>query len=176
MSLFFTSSISAEEIVEIPEGFQIATEEEKETYRIPGEPDIEFILVLNEESLPSNNSRAFIYDDELERVYKESFKSVAWIYRDGVYSLSIKPKNNMKKEISWRALEYTALHKNPYPSNPWMKALKTNPTSIKSMYNQYVCHVDFKAAVAIIKGEYVINIEPHKPDKGYWSFVKTGCN
>lgn len=99
------------------------------------------------------------------------FKSVSWVSRNGVMSLSSIPKSfwTTPKESSWRQLvlffQYHPMYRH-----------EGNPTKFNSMYNQYVCHIDYKAFVTVIKGEYVINIEPHKTDKGYWGFVSSGCN
>lgn len=174
-TFFSTTLISAD--ADISSGFRPTTEEEKQKYYEEGKGEVEYIEIVFDEDNPMRHSRAFISNPEMESRYKNSFKSVAWIYRSGEgYSLSIKPKSHINKEQSWKALEYQFLDKNPYASNPWIKALRSNPTSRKSMYNQYVCHIDFQGAVTIIKGGYTVNIEPHKPDKGYWGFVTTGCN
>lgn len=41
------------------------------------------------------------------------------------------------------------------------------------MYNQFACHYDF---VAYGDPGPTWDLEPHKPDKGYWGFVAGRCN
>lgn len=94
------------------------------------------------------------------------FSSLSWITRDGVVSLSLNPYDpyTIDKEAGWsEAARYFQYH-------PIYTAI-SNPSKFMSMYNQYVCHVDFAKG---IKTPW--NIEPIKPDKGYWQFVASGCN
>ncbi|OCN06338.1 hypothetical protein A4S06_01060 [Erysipelotrichaceae bacterium MTC7] len=96
----------------------------------------------------------------------EYFKSVNWIVRNSVVSLSVDPKHpwTIPKEDSWRELiRFFQYH-------PMYTAI-SNPTKFSSMYNQYVCHADFPAG---LKTPW--NLEPATPNKGYWGFVGGGCN
>jgi len=94
------------------------------------------------------------------------FNSLSWITRGGVRSLSISPKNpfTINKEGSWgelaRYFQYHPMYTGISNSSKW-----------NSMYNQYVCHVDYARG---FKTPW--NIEPATPDKGYWGFVGSSCN
>lgn len=108
--------------------------------------------------------------------FSHFFRSVAWISRNGVISLSILANvSNVQseKESSWVAL--TDFY---YGHPTWIIARASNPTSYQSMYNQYVCHVDWALVVGIIKGVDRWNIEPYTTDKGYWGFANFSakCN
>ena len=111
----------------------------------------------------------------IEVVYEENvlwragfmyFSNITWITRDGVVSLSVTPKSpgSIAKEESWQELiRYFQYH--PFYTQ------ETNPTKFNSLRNQYLCHVDFARQ---FKTPW--NIEPSKPDKGYWGFVSGLCN
>lgn len=93
------------------------------------------------------------------------FNSITWITRSDGRSLSVTPKNALliAKEASWSELVRYFQYHPFYTSEP-------NPTKLTSLYNQYVCHVDYA------KFKTPWNIEPYKPDKGYWQFVNSLCN
>ncbi|MEG0368163.1 MAG: DUF2599 domain-containing protein [Coprobacillus sp.] len=119
------------------------------------------------ESFYNSNSRSLVLTEDFQN-YKRFFSKVAWIRRDGVMSLSVYHTiaGRLNKEESWRLL--LTAH---YDDNTWYYARKGNPTSGNSMYHQYTCHVDWAGAA---KNPY--NLEPAKPDKGYWGFVGSACN
>ena len=142
--------------------------------------EIDYIIVLHDEgstyieNARKNNIPIINVEKTHSMVSSRAFthfKSVSWISREGNMSLSSIPKSfwTTPKEASWRELvlffQYHPMYRN-----------ETNPTKFNSMYNQYICHINYKSVVVIYKGEYVINIEPWKADKGYWGFVSKGCN
>lgn len=108
------------------------------------------------------------FDDGDWADYYRYFSKVSWINRDGLISLSVKHTDAIygEKENSWLTL--ALFH---YGQAQWQNAERSNPSSYQSMYNQYVCHVDFAPGV---KNPY--NLEPSTPDKGYWGFVASACN
>jgi Protein of unknown function (DUF2599) len=113
--------------------------------------------------------------------------SVKWtwrtFYNSGSWSLSIKPTwcgINMSGPTPWASWE-EVYWKTPYHSAwPYPQAFATN--TYWSMYNQYVCHTDWKAFAYLWDrknpwdGSLEYNLEPWRSDKGYWGFVNSQCN
>lgn len=98
--------------------------------------------------------------------YFSHFSSISWISRSGNMSLSVMPKNpyTIDKENAWREiLRFIQYH-------PIYTEIK-NSSKQSSTYNQFVCHADYARG---FKTPW--NLEPWKPDKGYWGFVKNRCN
>lgn len=95
------------------------------------------------------------------------FSKIAWVSRGGVWSLSLTPRGNVGGEAQvWNSIQ------NSYSSN-FQWASSGNPSVNSSMKNQYTCHLDF--AFTGLAGP-TWDLEPSKPDKGYWGFVAGGCN
>lgn len=96
------------------------------------------------------------------------YNSIGWITRPAGVSLSLAPKEPymIQKDAAWaEAKQYFQYH-------PFYRD-EPNPTKLNSMYNQFVCHADY----AYVAAQKVIwNIEPWRPDIGYWGFVKVNCN
>lgn len=110
--------------------------------------------------------RGSLAGEEWDR-YVTYFKSVSWIKRDGVVSLSVYPHNDyLIKEDSWNLLY--RVHKD---DSYWVNAKKTNSTVDNSLYHQYTCHADWAVTLKV-----PWNLEPSKADKGYWGFVVSACN
>lgn len=94
---------------------------------------------------------------------RSAFSSISWLLRD-VWSLSVTPKNWYEtvstKEKLFNSIQFLFIQ-------DWQWN-RQNPTS---MANQFYCHYDFGRTM---KSPW--NIEPSKPDKGYWGFVEGLCN
>jgi hypothetical protein len=98
------------------------------------------------------------------------------------WSLAVTPSTcgrNKRLNTPWQSWE-EVVEKTPwcaeYDDNgcsviPWNK--EWNISRYWSMYNQYVCHIDF-AWGPKHKEEY--NLDPWREDKGYHGFVKNQCN
>lgn len=128
--------------------------------------DDEFIADAKARNIP------VIYENNLTTLYSARaltyFKSVGWITRNGVRSLSVNPKNpfTVNKSNSWRELA------NFFRNHPMYTSIN-NSTKYSSTKNQYDCHVDLARG---FKTPW--NLEPVKRDKGYWGFVRNvpPCN
>lgn len=94
------------------------------------------------------------------------FKSISWISRSDGISLSVMPNSSftISKESAWSEI-YKFIQYHP------MYTQVKNDTKQTSMYNQFVCHADFAKG---FKTPW--NLEPWRQDKGYWGFVRGGCN
>lgn len=94
------------------------------------------------------------------------FKSISWISRSDGISLSVMPNSpfTISKESAWSEI-YKFIQYHP------MYTQVKNDTKQTSMYNQFVCHADFAKG---FKTPW--NLEPWRQDKGYWGFVRGGCN
>ena len=98
-----------------------------------------------------------------------AIRSVSWITRNGVRSLSIRPTwcgawgssaNIYQTVQSWREV----LNKTPWHTRRW------NSSTYASMWYQYACHVYYA------KYKLTWNLEPSRPNVGYWGTVRRGCN
>ena len=131
------------------------------------------IVVRNE-----NNKDPFIQEArkrnipityDLKHMLKKDFmyfKTIIWIVRNGELSLSLDPKepDSIDKANSWKeAVSF-------FENDPVYLKID-NPTKFESLHNQYKCHADWARG---LKTPW--NIEPEKPDKGYWGFVANKCN
>ena len=94
------------------------------------------------------------------------FKSISWISRSDGISLSVMPNSpfTISKESAWSEI-YKFIQYHP------MYTQVKNDKKQTSMYNQFVCHADFAKG---FKTPW--NLEPWRQDKGYWGFVRGGCN
>lgn len=106
-----------------------------------------------------------VYIQMRARSFKH-FKSISWISRSEGMSLSVMPNNplTISKESAWSEI-YRFIQYHP------MYTQVKNDTKQTSMYNQFVCHADFAKG---FKTPW--NLEPWRQDKGYWGFVRSGCN
>lgn len=113
--------------------------------------------------------------------------SVQWswrtYYNSGSWSLTIKPTwcgimmSGPTPWASWQEI----YDRTPYHSAwPYPQAFATN--TYWSMYNQYVCHTDWKAFKYLWDrknpwdGSMEYNLEPWRSDRGYWGFKDNQCN
>ena len=104
-------------------------------------------------------------------------------YNAGSWSLTIKPTwcgINMSGPTPWGSWQ-EIYNKTAYHSAwPYPQAYGTN--TYWSMYNQYVCHTDWKAFAYLWDrknpwdGSLEYNLEPWRTDKGYWGFYNSKCN
>ncbi|MFV0381900.1 MAG: DUF2599 domain-containing protein [Breznakia sp.] len=101
-----------------------------------------------------------------EKVNKFIFSTVTWIKRSGKVSLSVTPKHPraVNKSASWNQL-YLYFQYHPFYTQV------QNQSRQSSLYNQYICHVDFAKDRKV-----PWNLEPWRRDKGYWGFVFNRCN
>lgn len=94
---------------------------------------------------------------------------VEWINRNGEWSSSNYPTGCG----AWNCANQWACWQEAYDKTPsssqWNKQWNTN--QYWSMYNQFMCHADIPRGT-----KTPWNIEPAKPDKGYWGFAGSSCN
>ncbi|MFV0255259.1 MAG: DUF2599 domain-containing protein [Erysipelotrichaceae bacterium] len=179
--MIFVLPVAAEEN-EVPEGFRPATQEEKEYYREEGVTDIDYIKVLVDGNKPQLRYAVGPYVPSQHYTINLYFSNVSWLYRSNIkkYSLSMTPRNGGQlrnqtlKNITFNAFLGIYYNGPRHYSAPWKSAAKYNASTINSMYNQYVCHIDFQQ----FKNSKTWNIEPAKPDKTYWGFANywNQCN
>lgn len=101
----------------------------------------------------------------MSRSSNSYFSKVEWLIRSNGPTLSLTPINpwTIKKDPAFRYLQTVWLN----PNHPMFKEFSQgNKTATMSMYNQFACHVDFARSFKV-----PWNIEPWKPDKGYWGFA-----
>lgn len=111
-----------------------------------------------------------------------AINSVNWIRRNDMWSASVNPTwcgawgsvqqpwdawveaynktNSCARWSGWTCI-----------ARPWNKQWNTN--QYWSMYNQFVCHAEFARGW---KPDWVWNLEPARPDRGYLGFIQNNCN
>lgn len=118
----------------------------------------------------------------------EVASSVSWNKRDyydknGRWSLTIVPTwcgINVSGPTPWASWQ-EIYNKAPYHP-AWAYPQSYGTDTYWSMYNQYICHTDWKALNHLFdrknpwNGKLEYNIEPWRKNVGYWEFVKVGCN
>ncbi|WP_287457589.1 DUF2599 domain-containing protein [Thomasclavelia sp.] len=104
--------------------------------------------------------------------YSEYFKSVKWITRNGVVSLSITPSNKLfgstyNNNANILALQaataWNLLYKKHKSSSKWK-----NTASLEAQFN---CHVMFAGP-----NKVPWNIEPHRTESNWAVVIAHGCN
>jgi hypothetical protein len=104
-------------------------------------------------------------------------------YNSGAWSLTIKPTwcgINMSGPTPWASWQ-EIYNKAPY-HEAWAYPQAYGTSLYWSMYNQYVCHTDWKAFAYLAdrknpwNGSLEYNLEPWRWDKGYWGFYNSQCN
>jgi hypothetical protein len=95
----------------------------------------------------------------------KTVKSVRWIDRGGEWSASVSP-TSCGKWVSYWGEVYSKI---PY-HDVWYKHWWSHDT-YWSVRNQWRCHIEFAGP---LKTPW--NLEPHRPNVGYWDTVFSKCN
>lgn len=103
--------------------------------------------------------------------YSEYFKSVKWITRNGVVSLSIAPSNKLFGS-TYNNANILALH----AATAWELLYKKHKSNSKwkntsSLEAQFNCHVMFAGP-----NKVPWNIEPHRTENNWSVVIANGCN